>query len=104
MSTQPAMIDAAIKGGVTHFYPSEWNSDIAQPEIINMAYFRAKQATRAHLADVAKRNADLKYTLMVTGIFTEWSCLSFYGFDHEKLVADVYGRPDAVVGVTSMPE
>jgi hypothetical protein len=104
MKLQPEMIDAAITAGVTHFYPSEWNSDISQREIYNMRYFREKQMVRAHLAARAKENPDFKYTLFITGIFTEWSTLEFYGFDHENATAAIYGKPDARVGVTSIPE
>jgi hypothetical protein len=104
MRLQPAMIDAAIKAGVTHFYASEWNSDISQNEIYNMRYFRDKQMVRAHLAARAKETPGFKYTLFVTGIFTEWSALEFYGFDHENFTATIYGKPDARVGVTSIPE
>ena len=51
---QPAMIEAAHQAGVTHFYLGEWNSDIDQPEIAGMRYFRDKQAARAHAHAVAK--------------------------------------------------
>lgn len=104
MKSQTEMVDAAIKAGVTHFYASEWNSDISQPEISGMRYFRDKQLVRAHLATRAKENLDFKYTLFITGIFTEWSVLEFYGFDHENFRAEIYGRPEARVGVTSIPE
>lgn len=104
MRLQPAMIEAAVQAGVTHFYPSEWNSDISQKEIYDMRYFRDKQMTRSHLAATAKEHPDFQYTLFVTGIFTEWSVLEFYGFDHEAATAEIYGRPDARVGVTSIPE
>ena len=30
--------------------------------------------------------------------------LEFYGFDHEKNKVEAYGKPDARVGVTSIPE
>lgn len=101
---QPAMIEAAVSAGVTHFYPSEWNSDISQREIYAMRYFRDKQVTRSHLAATAKLHPEFKYTIFVTGIFTEWAVGEFYGFDHEKYRVVVYGRPDAAVGVTSIPE
>ena len=104
MALQPAIIDAAITAGVSHFYPSEWNSDISQPAIRNMRYFRDKQTVRDHLATRAKENPGFKYTLFVTGIFTEWSTLPFYGFDHDAATAAVYGTPDARVGVTSIPD
>lgn len=104
MKCQTEMIDAAIKAGVTHFYASEWNSDISQPEISGMRYFRDKQLVRAHLAARARENPPFKYTLFITGIFTEWSVLEFYGFDHENFTAEIYGTPEARVGVTSIPE
>jgi hypothetical protein len=74
---QPAMIEAAVTAGVTHFYPSEWNSDISQRQIYSMRYFRDKQVTRSHLAATAKAHPEFKYTLFITGIFTEWSVLEF---------------------------
>ena len=101
---QPAMIAAAIAAGVTHFYPSEWNSDISQKGLYAMRYFREKQVVRAYLAAQTKDHPSFKYTLFITGIFTEWSVLEFYGFDHDKLEVDAYGRPDARVGLTAIPE
>jgi hypothetical protein len=42
-----------------------------------MRYFRDKQVTRSHLAATAKAHPEFKYTLFITGIFTEWSVLEF---------------------------
>ena len=98
------MISAAITAGVTHFYPSEWNSDISQKPLYNMRYFREKQVTRTYLAAQARLHPHFKYTLFITGIFTEWSVLDFYGFDHEKREVIAYGAPDAAVGLTAIPE
>lgn len=104
MILQPAMVEVAVAAGVKHFYASEWNSDIAQPEIQNMRYFRDKQAVRAYLRRKAVEEPGFQFTLMVTGIFTEWSLDTFYGFDHENLTARLYGRPGKRVGVTSIPD
>lgn len=103
---QPAMIEAAIAatGGHVHFYASEWNSDIANKAIYPMRYFRDKQTTRAHLAAKSKELSTFRYTLIVTGIFTEWAVGEFYGFDHEKNAVDIFGSSDARVGVTSIPD
>jgi hypothetical protein len=98
------MIDAAIIGGVTHFYPSEWKSDISNPAISSMRYFRDKQLTHSHLATVSKTHPEFRYTLFMTGVFTEWAFLEFYGFDHEKLEVVTCGKPDARLGLTSNPE
>ena len=98
------MISAAINAGVTHFYPSEWNSDISQKSLYAMRYFREKQVVRTYLASQAKEHPGFKYTLFITAIFTEWSVLPFYGFDHEKREVVAYGRADAPVGLTAIPE
>ncbi|OCL11537.1 NAD(P)-binding protein [Glonium stellatum] len=104
MRLQPGMIEAAIIGGVQHFYPSEWNSDISQKAIYGLRYFRDKQVTRDHLVAKAKGVPGFRYTIFITGIFTEWSVLEFYGFDHKKHTVKVYGKPDARVGLTSIPD
>jgi hypothetical protein len=69
-----------------------------------MQYFRDKQMVQAHLAARIKESLGFKYTLFITGIFTEWPALELYGFDHENFTETVYGKPDARVGVTSIPE
>ena len=104
MRLQPAMIDLAISAGVSHFVPSEWNSDISQDELSGMRYFRDKFVTRDHLRLRAKEVAGFRYTIFITGIFTEWAVAEFHGVDTEKHTVRTYGRPDALVGVTSIPE
>jgi len=104
MNLQPAIIDAAIAGGVKHFYPSEWGTDLSQPEIAEERYFRDKQTTRAHLVSAAKQHPDFKYTLMLNAQFTESIISSFFGFDNEKNELAVYGDPNARVGCTALPE
>lgn len=104
MRLQPAMIESAIAGGVRHFYPSEFGSDVAQDSLSTFRYFRDKRVTRDHLAAKAKEHSDFYYTLMLTGIFTEWAADPFYGVDVEAHVANTYGRPDAQISVTSIPE
>ena len=101
---QPAMISAALSAGVTHFYPSEWNSDISQLALYKTRYFREKQVVRTYLADQAEQHPGFKYTLFITAIFTEWAILPLYGFNHKKREVIAYGKPDALVGMTSIPE
>lgn len=104
MRLQPAMIDAAVAGGIRNFFPSEYNSDISQKAIYTMRYFRDKHVTRTHLRLKAKEVPGFTYTILVTGVFTEWAVLEFYGFDHAKGLVEAYGRPDARASVTSIPE
>ncbi|KIW31733.1 uncharacterized protein PV07_03331 [Cladophialophora immunda] len=104
MVLQPAMVEVAVSAGVKHWYASEWNSDISQRQIQDLRYFRDKQAVRAYLRAKAAQEPNFQYTLMVTGIFTEWALDEFYGFDHQKLTAKLYGEPGRRIGVTSIPD
>ena len=98
------MVEAAVEAGVGHFYASEWNSDIDQREIYDMRYFRDKQAVRAYLRRKAAVTPGFQYTLMITGIFTEWALDSFYGFNHEACEAQLFGEPGRRLSVTSIPD
>lgn len=104
MRLQPAMIEAAIAGGVTHFYPSEYGADLAQEALKAVRYFRDKLVVRSHLVAAARAHPDFRYTLMLTGPFTEWTVDKFYGVDREEKKVVTYGRPDAPIDVTSIPE
>ncbi|KAJ7147863.1 hypothetical protein C8R43DRAFT_524588 [Mycena crocata] len=101
---QPGMIDAAIAGGARHFYPSELGSDIGVGARHKVRYFRDKIIMREHLVQRAREVPGFKYTLLMTGAFTEFTASSFNGVDVEKHTAEPYGRADAQVSVTSMPD
>ncbi len=98
MILQPAMVEAAVAAGVQHFYASDWNSDISQKDIYDMRYFRDKQAVRAYLRQKAATTPGFQYTLMITGIFTEWTV------DHDSCTARLFGQPGQRVGVTSISD
>ncbi|KAJ7246458.1 hypothetical protein C8J57DRAFT_1190448 [Mycena rebaudengoi] len=104
MKLQPGMVDAAIAGGARHFYPSELGGDIAYGAIGKMRYFRDKVATREHLRQRAREVPGFTYTLLMTGSFTEFTASEFNGVDVEKHTASPYGKPDAQVTVTAMPD
>jgi len=104
LKLQPAIIDTAIAGGIHHFYPSEFGSDVAQYELRDFRYFRDKRVTRDHLVAKAKEVPGFRYTLMVTGVFTEWAAAEFYGVDVEAKVVRAYGKAEAAISVTSIPD
>lgn len=103
MRLQPAMVELAIAAGVRHFYPSEYGSDLNYGICVNLRYFRDKHVTRNHLAAKAKEVPGFHYTIMTTGPFTEWA-ISSLTVDHENRTVTAYGRPDAEISVTSIPE
>ncbi|KAJ6526064.1 hypothetical protein B0H19DRAFT_1197787 [Mycena capillaripes] len=104
MRLQPAMIEAAVAGGVRHFYPSEFGTDIAQDGVWQFRYFRDKVVTRDHLAATAKAHPDFRYTLMLTGSFSEWAASAFSGVDQENHTVRAYGYPEAEISVTALDE
>lgn len=104
MRLQPAMIESAVAGGVTHFYPSEFGSDVGTEDLKDFRYFRDKRVTRDHLVATAKNHPSFKYTLFITGPFTEWTVESYYGVDRTAKTSNAYGRGDARLDVTSIPE
>ncbi|KAJ6466651.1 hypothetical protein DFH09DRAFT_1059716 [Mycena vulgaris] len=104
MRLQPGMIEAAIAGGVRHFYPSEYGGDISVGDFWKNRYFRDKVVTRDHLAAKAKEHPDFHYTLLMTGPFTEYAVSSFNGIDFEKHTVEPYGKPGAELSVTAMAD
>ncbi|KAJ7710683.1 hypothetical protein B0H17DRAFT_1165392 [Mycena rosella] len=103
MKLQPGMIDAAIAGGVRHFYPSELGTD-SYVAIGKRRYFRDKIATREHLRDRAREVPGFAYTLLMTGAFTEFVPSPFNNVDIENHTAGSYGAPDALISVTALPD
>ncbi|KAJ7472616.1 hypothetical protein FB451DRAFT_1036136 [Mycena latifolia] len=104
MRLQPAMIDAALAGGVRHFYPSEFGTDITQDGVWQCRFFRDKIVTRDHLAAAAKAHPDFRYTLMLVGACSEWSYGPFSGVDAAKRTVEAYGYPDAEMSVTALKD
>ncbi|KAI9149946.1 NAD(P)-binding protein [Paramyrothecium foliicola] len=101
MKDQPSIIDAAVKGGVTEFYPSEYGSDIAQDDFRTNRYFRDKLLTRAHLEKVAKLNPNFNYTYIMVGGFVEFAVKPYFGVDTEEHTFTFYGTPDKQEALTA---
>ncbi|KAM3072514.1 hypothetical protein ACMFMG_009312 [Clarireedia jacksonii] len=91
MIRQPAIIDAAISGGVTNFYPSEFGCDISQGPYLTNRYYRDKHLTREHLKKVAKDHPQFGYTFIITSGFAEFAASPQFGVDVEKGTFEFYG-------------
>ncbi|KAJ7735988.1 hypothetical protein B0H16DRAFT_1380270 [Mycena metata] len=101
---QPAMIEAAVAGGVRHFYPSEFGIDFDRADVQQLRFFRDRIVTRDHLAATAKAHPDFRYTLMVVGQFSQWAYSKVCGVDVENHVVQAYGYPDAEISVTALED
>ncbi len=58
MRLQPAMIEAAVASGVTHFYPPEFDVDLSLDAVAGKRFFRDKTAARSHLLAMTKEYKD----------------------------------------------
>ncbi|KZF25654.1 NAD(P)-binding protein [Xylona heveae TC161] len=104
MRLQPAMIEAAVAAGVRHFYPSEFGVDVGHDDLVDFRYLRDKRVTRDHLVAKAKEVPGFRYTLLMNGIFAEWSAIPPLGVDTDKHTSTVYGTPDAILSLTAVPD
>ncbi|TAQ86018.1 hypothetical protein B7494_g5677 [Chlorociboria aeruginascens] len=101
MYLQPAMIEAAIQGGVKHIYPSEYGADLSIPDLFPVRYFRDKYLTRKALEEKTKEHTDVKYTLFMNGGFTEAASI-LVGLEEGKVT--LYGKPDTNISLTAIPD
>jgi hypothetical protein len=104
LASQPAIIDAAVAGGVREFYPSEFGADIDVEPYLSTRYFRDKQITRKHLEMAASKNPGFGYTYMLVGAITEYPATPFFGVDTEKHTFTFYGEPEMKAAFTSINE
>lgn len=104
LALQPAIIDAAVAGGVHEFYPSEFGADIDVEPYLSTRYFRDKLITRRHLEVTATKTPGFKYTYMLVGAITEYLATPFFGVDTEKRAFTFYGEPEMKAAFTSINE
>jgi len=69
---QSVLIDAAIAAGVKRFLPSEFGSDLSNPNVAKLPVFGYKIATRNHIEEKIRAGADISYTYVINGGFLDW--------------------------------
>lgn len=104
MHLQPQIIDTAIKGGVRHFYPSEFGADLTVGSNWDQRYYKYKTMTREHLETRKKEYPALGWTYILVGRFTEWSVIKHFGVDNANASATIYGAPEKRQSLISLPE
>lgn len=106
IALQPQVIDAAVAAGVTHFYPSEFGSDISTPVANKTRYFRDKLPTRRHLEEMAEKHkaAGFGYTYIVSGNFAEYVAHPAFGFDVVEKRFDFWGDTKKLAPMTGCRE
>ena len=74
LGQQQAVVDAAIKAGVTRFIPSEFGVDTTTVQGGAKKILGAKIALQGVLAKAGEENANFSWTGLSTGMFFDWVC------------------------------
>jgi hypothetical protein len=101
---QPEIIDAAIDGGVRHFYPSEFGADMTVGSNATQRYYRDKMMTRKHLEKRSKDVEGLGWSHVTNGRLTEWAIVKYFGVDNKEHTASIYGTEDGRQSLISLEE
>jgi uncharacterized protein YbjT (DUF2867 family) len=114
---QTLMVDACIAAGVSRFLPSEFGTDIANPQTKALPVFGYKVAVVQHTEEKARINPGFSYTFVRTGAFLGWGLERNFLLDLKSGTPCIYASGDqlfstttlasigrAVVGVLSHPE
>lgn len=90
---QPEIFEAAFEGGIRHFYPSEYGSDLTVGSNWTQRYYRDKVISREALQKKGEEHKDLGWTYFTNGLLTEWAILGVFGVDNKNKLARIYGSP-----------
>jgi hypothetical protein len=94
LADQQRYIDAAIAAGVKRFVPSEFGSDLSDPEINKLVpIFQPKLETAKYLK--SKESDTFSWTSFTTGPFFDWGLqVGFLGFDLANKKARIWDDGD----------
>ena len=60
--------------------------------------------SRSHLVAVSKANPHFRYTLVLTGSFTDWLIFKIHGVDRNTRTVTAFSSGDFRIDVTSLQE
>ena len=100
--SQKKYIDAAIAAGVKRFIPSEFGSDISDPEIVKLVpIFQPKVEATEYLK--SKESETFSWTSVTTGPFFDWGLkVGFLGFDLNKKEAKIWDGGNVPFSTTNL--
>ncbi|TGO35265.1 hypothetical protein BHYA_0164g00090 [Botrytis hyacinthi] len=99
---QKLLIDAAAAAGVTRFIPSEFGSDLSDPQTKALPVFGYKVATASHLEDVAAKNPSFTYTFIRNGAFLDWGLEYNFILDVTSGKPSIYNGGDKLFSTTTL--
>ena len=100
--SQKLMIDAAIATGVKRFIPSNFGSNVTNPNARKLPVFAQKVEIEDYLIEKSKAT-QLTYSFMNTGGFTEYGIRNQIVMDFSKYQPVIFYDGETQFSTTSMP-
>lgn len=101
LTSQKALIDAAIAAGVKRFIPSEFGSDLDNPNARKLPVFGYKVQVQDYLFEKAKASG-ITYTLLYCAAFLEWGLEQDFFLKVSNYEPEIINGGDNVFSVTSL--
>ncbi|KNG80512.1 oxidoreductase CipA-like protein [Aspergillus nomiae NRRL 13137] len=102
MDVQHTLIDAAISAGVKRFIPSEFSSDVGNPNASTLPVYQSKIAVHKALQAQAAENPTFTYTLIRHGPFLDWGLAAGFFFDFRTETPPFYDGGDRPFSTTTL--
>ncbi|KAI7976725.1 hypothetical protein EIK77_009956 [Talaromyces pinophilus] len=99
---QKLLIDAAITAGVKRFLPSNFGSNMSNPNSRKLPVFKGKVMIEDYLIEKSK-TTDLTYTLIYTGGFTDFAIPAKVIMDFSEYKPTIFNGGDSKFSCTSLP-
>jgi len=100
---QSVLFDAAVAAGVKRFLPSEFGSNLSNPNAAKLPVFGYKIATRKHIEEKVKAGADITYTYVVNAPFLDWGIEVGFLLDYKEGKPRIFDGGDVPFSATSLP-
>jgi nucleoside-diphosphate-sugar epimerase len=100
--SQTLMVDAAIAVGVKRFLPSNFGSNMANPNSRMLPVFAQKVIVEDYLIEKSK-TTELTYTFVYVGGFTDFALQKRVIMDFSKYSPTLFNGGDSQFSTTSMP-
>lgn len=101
MSQKP-LIDAAITAGVKRFLPSDFGSNMSNPNTRKLPVFKEKVIIEDYLIEKSK-TTDLTYTFVYNGGFTDFAIQNKVIMDFSEYKPTIFNGGDSKFSCTSLP-
>ncbi|KAF4122012.1 Nucleoside-diphosphate-sugar epimerase [Geosmithia morbida] len=102
LAGQTLLVDAAAAAGVKRFLPSEFGSNLDNPNTRKLPVFAPKVAVQEHAIAKAKTSG-LTYTFVYNGLFLDWGLQKQFLFRWADRKPTIIDGGDAVFSSTSLP-